>query len=119
MIKRVIGYILFLLLILALLLKFSGVNELSLNNSGYRLFINRLAYSFNQYGEIKIPLLTYLRDIYTDTDGILEVLISIADGFVAFINFCASVLNILIRLFTFLYAFVSALLSFKDYVVNA
>ena len=54
MIKRIICSILFFLLILALILKFMGVEELNLFNPGYRGFLHELSNSFNAYSDIQI-----------------------------------------------------------------
>lgn len=116
MIKRIICSILFFLLILALILKFLGVEELNLFNPGYRGFLHELSNSFNAYSEIQISNITMLSEVYPDTSGILEVLITIADGFLTIIQFFVEVINILIRVALFLYAFVRAILSFPTYV---
>lgn len=116
MIKRIICYILFVLLILALILKLNGVNELSLFNPGYRSFINRLAYSFNEYQSIQIGSIRTLASQYSVDSGILQVLISIADAIISFINAIINFFNIMIQLFLFMWSFVEAIFSFGSYV---
>ena len=115
MIKRIIGWFLFIMLLLALVLYFNGITYVEFNG-GYYNFLRGIAYEYTNYLWIRIPMLDMLQQTATDSTGILEVLMSIANGLLSFINFLSTICNFFLDLVFYIFALIKVLLGFSDYI---
>lgn len=118
MIRRIVGYFFFIMLIASLILYFSGITYVEFNG-GYYNFLKGLAYEYKDYLWIRIPmldLLNYSSDIANDSTGILEVLQAIANGFLNFINFISTIINFFLDIVFYIFSLFKVLLGFSDYI---
>lgn len=115
MIKRIVGYFFFIMLIAALILYFSGITYVEFNG-GYYNFLKGLAYEYTNYTFIRIPMIDLLNYAVQDNTGIFEILQAIANGFINFINFLSTIINFFLDIVFYIFSLFKVLLGFSDYI---
>lgn len=128
MTSRLIVFILFPCLIIALLLSFVGVQQIEFGDTYYNFMksVSR-AYSNWSFSIPNIPKIPQLNDSDFNTSGlILTVLIKIGKAIISFFNAIVSLINVLvlivnvvIQLIQFCLTLIYCLLGFRDSFVTS
>lgn len=116
MIKRIVAWFFFIMLLLALMLYLNGVTHVEFNY-GYTNFLRRIAYSYRDYEWIRIPSINELAYTTQDNTGILEVLQTIANSIIGFINLISTFVNFFLDIVFYVFALFTTLIKFKEIVV--
>lgn len=127
MTSKLIEFVLFPCLIIALFLSLAGVQQVEFGNTYYN-FLGNVSRSFNSWSFSipKIPMIPQLIDNGFDSGGlILGVLIKIGNffvnifnGLISVINVITVILNVIIQLIQFCLTLVYELLNFRDVVAG-
>lgn len=115
MIKRIVAWFFFIMLLMALILYFNGITYVRFNG-GYYNFLKGIALEYSNYTWIRIPDIGLLNYVATDDSGILEILQSIANAIISFINFLSTMVNYFLDLVFYVFSLIKVLLNFSNYI---
>mgnify|MGYP003295773380 CR=1 FL=1 len=115
MFYKIIAFILFPCLVVALVLSFVGVDQIVLDNS-YMTFLKGVSHNLESWSlEIpKIPSIPKMADVDGGLLEVVDILISFFNGVINVLNILITIINVVISLLQFLFTIIYSVITFRD-----